>query len=72
MVQRLDGGATRDLGLTGPEYIVSISPDGTHLYALNHNTLVVSDVVLATGATTEGFNADWSTTTAPTSQRLAP
>jgi Tol biopolymer transport system component len=66
------GGPIRDLGLVGSELIVSVSPDGTHIMAVDHSSLVVKELDLATGVITDGFSSDWSTVQAPTSQRLAP
>jgi hypothetical protein len=67
-----DGGQARDLGLVGQEFVVSVSPDGKSILALDHDTNLVSEVDLATFKITKGFNADWSTMLAPNGQRLAP
>jgi Tol biopolymer transport system component len=67
-----DGGQARDLGLDGQEFIVSVSPDGKSILALDHATNEVSQVDLDTFEITKGFRADWSTTLAPNRQRLAP
>jgi Tol biopolymer transport system component len=67
-----DGGQARELGLVGQEFIVSVSPDGKSILALDHGTNEVSQVDLDTFKITKGFRADWSTTLAPNRQRLAP